>query len=53
MPGFTLSQSGEEGIKSEEKRHGSMTADPTAAYTLVLSSDGWTIPLSEMKTRKD
>lgn len=35
-----------------EKTHGSMTADPTVAYILVLSSNGWIIPLSEIKRVK-
>lgn len=48
-PGFSLSQTGEEGVKPVEKTQGSATADPTAAYTLVLSSDGWMIPFSEIK----
>lgn len=46
-PGFSFSQTGLKGIKPGENTHGSVTADPTAAYTLVLSLDGWMIPVRE------
>lgn len=49
-PGFSFSQLGEDGAKSVEKTQGRVAADPTAAYTLVLSSGGWTIPLREIRT---
>lgn len=43
-PGFSFSQAELDGIKPEENTQGSVTSDPTAAYTLVLSLDGWMIP---------
>lgn len=46
-PVLSLSQRGSEGIKPGENTQGRVTADPTAAYTLVLSVDGWTIPVKE------
>lgn len=46
-PGFSFSQIELEGIKPGENTQGSVTADPTAAYTLVLSLDGWMIPVRE------
>lgn len=48
--GFSFSQTGLDGIKPGENTQGSVTADPTAAYTLVLSMDGWTIPVREKKS---
>lgn len=39
-PGFSFSQTGLKGIKPGENTHGSVTADPTEAYTLALSLDG-------------
>lgn len=50
-PGLSFSQTGLEGIKPGENTQGSVTADFTAAYTLVLSLGGWMIPVRESKRR--
>lgn len=50
-PGFSFSQAEPEGDKPGENTQGRVTSDPTAAYTLVLSLDGWTIPVRECKRR--
>lgn len=50
-PGLSFSQTGLEGIKPGENTQGSVTADSTAAYTLVLSLGGWMIPVRESKRR--
>ena len=48
-PGFSFSQTGSEGVRPEEKTQGRETADPTAAYSLVPSVDGWMIPVRVKK----
>lgn len=50
-PGFSFSQAELEGIKPGENTQGRTAADPRAAYTLVLSLEGWMIPAREHKGR--
>lgn len=48
-PGWSFCQSGSEGFEPAENTQGRLTADPRAAYTLVVSLDGWMIPVREGK----
>lgn len=49
---LTLSQSKLVGVKPVENTQGSLTAEPTAAYTFMLSSGGWIIPVRDEGKRK-
>lgn len=48
-PGSSFSQAELEGIKPGEKTQGRVAADPRAAYTLVSSLGGWTIPANSTR----
>lgn len=48
-PGFSFSQAELEGLKPGEKTQGRVAADPRAAYTLVSSLGGWTIPANSTR----
>lgn len=48
-PGSSFSQAELEGIRPGEKTQGRVAADPRAAYTLVSSLGGWTIPANSTR----